>query len=46
MTTTRYCVIKLLGGWAVKDTLTGAIWTGMVYVGAVGLADHLNRRPR
>ncbi|MEU5811526.1 hypothetical protein [Streptomyces sp. NPDC047718] len=40
---TRYRVIKLLAGWAVEDTQTGAVWTGMVRVGAQQLADHLNR---
>ncbi|NMI63166.1 hypothetical protein [Streptomyces sp. RLA2-12] len=44
--TPRYRVIKLRGGWAVKDTREGAIWTGLAHAGAILLSDSLNRRPR
>lgn len=40
----RYQTRKARSGWYVLDTHTGAVWTGMVRVGAVQLADHLNRR--
>ncbi|MFF4542223.1 hypothetical protein [Streptomyces aureus] len=39
---TRYCIIKLRSGWGVEDTHTGTVWTGMVRVGALQLADRLN----
>lgn len=39
---TRYRIIKLRSGWGVEDTRTGAVWTGMVHVGAVQPADRLN----
>lgn len=35
---------KARSGWYVENTLTGAIYTGLVHVGALSLADHLNRR--
>ncbi|MEU9271953.1 hypothetical protein AB0E04_42100 [Streptomyces sp. NPDC048251] len=35
-------IIKLRSGWGVEDTRTGDVWTGMVRVGAVQLADRLN----
>ncbi|MET7988490.1 hypothetical protein ACFXAW_30305 [Streptomyces sp. NPDC059445] len=44
MNTHRYRIVKLRGGWAVKDTRTGESWTGLVHAGAVALASHLNRR--
>jgi hypothetical protein len=45
MPVTRYRVRKAThGGWYVYDTVTGGIWPGMVRVGAVQLAAHLNRR--
>lgn len=40
----RYQVCMGRGHWYVLDTRTGRVWTGMVRVGAVQLADHLNRR--
>jgi hypothetical protein len=43
-TRSRYQVRKAThGGWYVVDTHTGAVWTGMVRVGARQLADRLNR---
>ncbi|MDR6980440.1 hypothetical protein J2X68_007180 [Streptomyces sp. 3330] len=39
---TRYRIIKLRSGWGVEDTRTGNVWTGMVRVGALQLADRLN----
>jgi ABC-type transporter MlaC component len=45
MPTLRYQVRKAThGGWYVYDTQTGGIWPGLVRVGAVQLAAHLNRR--
>jgi hypothetical protein len=45
MPNARYQVRKAThGGWYVYDTVTGGMWPGMVRVGAVQLADHLNRR--
>ncbi|MFD8146078.1 hypothetical protein [Streptomyces sp. NPDC059708] len=34
--------VKLRGCWAVEDAETGAVWTGMVQVGARQLAHRLN----
>jgi hypothetical protein len=42
---TRYQVRKARSGWNVHDSVTGAVWTGMVRVGARQLADRLNRNP-
>lgn len=45
-TPSRYQAKKALhGGWYVEDTRTGAMWPGMVQVGARQLADHFNRKP-
>jgi hypothetical protein len=41
----RYQVRKARSGWSVHDTATGAVWTGLVHVGARQLADRLNRNP-
>ena len=38
----RYQVMKARSGWYVLDTQTGAVWTGLVRVGARQLADRLN----
>ena len=38
----RYRVGKGRGGWYVEDSRTGAVWTGMVRVGARQMADRLN----
>jgi len=44
MTLPRYQIRKAThGGWYVYDTRTGAMWPGMVHVGAIQLAAHLNR---
>jgi hypothetical protein len=43
MTTPRYQVRRARSGWYVYDTVTGLMWPGLVRVGAVQLADHLNR---
>lgn len=43
--TNRYRALHARGGWYVEDTRTGGtVMTGMARVGAVQLADHLNRR--
>jgi hypothetical protein len=39
----RFQVRQGRGHWYVLDTRTGRTWPGMVRVGAVQLADHLNR---
>ncbi|WP_406123027.1 helix-turn-helix domain-containing protein [Streptomyces canus] len=35
---------KERSGWFVKNNVTGAIYTGLVHVGAISLASHLNRQ--
>lgn len=42
--TPRFVVRKGRGYWYVLDRKTDDIRTGFVYVGAVQVADHLNRR--
>ncbi|MGY6019577.1 hypothetical protein [Streptomyces spinosirectus] len=39
----RYQVHKARSGWYVLDTRTGHVWTGLVHVGALRLAERLNR---
>ncbi|MFG3287301.1 hypothetical protein ACGF3G_00565 [Streptomyces sp. NPDC048179] len=39
----RFVARKGNGHWYVLDTETGAVRTGMVRVGAIQVADHLNR---
>lgn len=39
----RYRISKTRSGWYVEDTHTGTVWTGLVYAGALRLADRLNR---
>jgi glucose dehydrogenase len=42
--TPRFVARKGRGHWYVLDRTTGEVRTGFVYVGAVQVADHLNRR--
>ncbi|EMF20388.1 hypothetical protein H114_32634 [Streptomyces gancidicus BKS 13-15] len=39
----RYRIRKLRGGWAVEDTASGDIWTGLTYAGAVALQSQRER---
>ncbi|MET9729722.1 hypothetical protein ABZZ79_03345 [Streptomyces sp. NPDC006458] len=42
--TPRFVALKGRGHWYVLDRTTGAIRAGYVRVGAIQVADHLNRR--
>lgn len=40
----RWITGKIRSGWFVEDVISGANYCGLAQVGAIALADHLNRR--